>query len=63
MPLFIIIFGLIFALLSAMKLQNRAVNAFKTLGKSKEEKANEADERAKNAKADKKMDASKALVE
>ena len=38
MPLFILIFGIIFALLSMMKMQNRAIQAFKKIGKSKEEK-------------------------
>jgi hypothetical protein len=38
MPLFILIFGLIFALLSMLKLQNRALSAFQKIGKSKEEK-------------------------
>ena len=39
MPMFIIIFGLIFAVLSVLKLKNKAVGAFQNISKSKEEKA------------------------
>ena len=38
MPLFIIIFGLVFAFLSVFKLKNRALDAFKKIGQPKEEK-------------------------
>ena len=44
MPLFIIIFGLLFAAMSVLKLKNRAVSAFQNINKSKEDK--EIDEKA-----------------
>eukprot|EP00347_Sterkiella_histriomuscorum_P020171 403338832 len=44
MPLFIIIFGLLFAAMSVLKLKNRAVSAFQNISKSKEDK--EIDEKA-----------------
>lgn len=36
MPLFILIFGLLFAVLSLLKLKNRALSAFQKIGESKE---------------------------
>jgi len=62
MPLFIIIFGVLFAILSALKLKNRAVSAFTNLSKSKEEKQKDAEEKKKNGQ-DKKKDSNLNLIE
>lgn len=37
MPVFILVFGLLFAALSAMKLKNRVINAFKKVSQTREE--------------------------
>ena len=47
MPLFIIIFGVLFAVLSALKLKNRAISAFTNLSKTKEEKQKEKEKKEK----------------
>jgi len=50
MPLFIIIFGLLFALLSIFKMKNKALNALKSYNQSREEGQNDKDKKKSNDK-------------